>query len=141
MATGYPCYLVFLPVNVPSPMSPKLIVPFIVSLSTVPVYMTCTVVPSAVMSYAKLVSFPLAVPVSAACPYCPLYCPVSFSPSCLKVTVGLPLPKLVLTSKLHVPVTSILSCAAGGGAVGAAGGGTAGGAGAAARVADQSPPP
>src|SRR5215204_2051672 len=51
---------------------------------------------------------PLTVPVRSALPSCPTYFPVSFSPSCLKVMVGVPPPWSVSTVNSHSPVTLLL---------------------------------
>src|SRR5262249_23334574 len=98
----------FFPENVPSPMPAKLTLPFIVLPSVVPEYV---IVPSTwplTLNENSILS-PLTVPVRSASPNAPLYLPVSFSPSCLKVKLGLPEPASVSTVTLHAPVTSILS--------------------------------
>src|SRR6266516_452751 len=80
-------------VNVPSPRPTISTFPFIASLlSIVPAYLKLSIVPCASTLNVKAMSCPFTVPVRSASPSCPLYLPVSFSPSCAKVMVGVPEP-------------------------------------------------
>src|SRR5262249_52955872 len=117
----------------PSPTSGKLTLPFMVLPSVVPVYVSVPSIWPLTLNENSILS-PLTVPVRSASPNIPLYLPVSFSPSCLKVKLGLPEPPEVSTVTLQEPVTSILSPEDG-----AAAGGAPLGAAAEARLAAQSP--
>src|SRR5262249_29432132 len=97
----------FLPVKLPSPISPNLTLPFIVSLSTVPSYSTSTSCPCALTLVVNLISLPLTVPSSGDSPNRPLYVPVNFSPSCFKTSEGPPEPFGVSMVNFQLPVTFV----------------------------------
>src|SRR5262245_45683065 len=100
----------FLPEKVPSPKSPNLTLPFIVSPSTVPVYSICNSFPCAFTLTVNLMSLSLTVPSSGDSPNRPLYVPVNFSPSCFRTREGDPDPFGVSRVNFQLP-ERFLDCA------------------------------